>query len=103
MDEYRAPILRALVERPRFLGVARELGILILTLTLCLAIGLRTLQAGLVRLLLLCGGALPTAYDAALPRHLKRLRRPAAPSPPQRTACPPPPVPPPPPPHETPG
>ena len=75
MDEYRAPILRALVERPRFLGVERELGILILTLTLCLAIGLRELQAGLVGLLLLWGGALLTAYDADLLRVLKRMRR----------------------------
>ncbi|MEQ8399349.1 VirB3 family type IV secretion system protein [Thalassobaculum sp.] len=75
MDEYRAPILRALVERPRFLGVERELGILILTLTLCLAIGLRELQAGLVGLLLLWGGALLTAYDADLLRILKRMRR----------------------------
>lgn len=75
MDEYRAPILRGLVERPRFLGVERELGILILTLTLCLAIGLRELQAGLVGLLLLWGGALLTAYDADLLRILKRMRR----------------------------
>lgn len=75
MDEYRAPILRALVERPRFLGVERELGILILTLTLCLAIGLRELQAGLVGLLLLWGGALLTAYDADLLRILKRMLR----------------------------
>lgn len=75
MDAYRAPILRGLVERPRFLGVERELGILILTLTLCLAIGLRELQAGLVGLLLLWGGALLTAYDADLLRILKRMRR----------------------------
>lgn len=75
MDHYAAPILKALSERPRFMGVERELGILILTMTCCLVLGLREIQALVAGLLLFWAGAAITSYDPDLLRILKRLRQ----------------------------
>lgn len=75
MDQHAVPILKALAERPRFMGVERELGILILTVTCCLVLGLREVQAVLAGVLLFWIGAAITSYDPDLLRVLKRLRR----------------------------
>jgi type IV secretory pathway TrbD component len=74
MEQHAVPILRALVDRPRVLGVERELGILIFTLTFALVVGMREPQAAIAGLLLLWLGAALTAYDADLLRILKRMR-----------------------------
>ncbi len=75
MDDHSAPILKALAVRPTVAGVERELGLLVVTATLTLVLGLRELQAAIVGVFLLWGGAALTAYDPDLLRILKRLSR----------------------------